>query len=83
MAFAGAGPADQYDIALPSQERSAGEISDQRLIDQCVGEHQVAQPLGQRQLGDTELVADRAHDSGHQEEAWHLGCAQETPSLQS
>jgi hypothetical protein len=35
MGLAGAGTADQYDIALLGDEPAAGEIIYQRLVDRC------------------------------------------------
>src|ERR1700730_9469835 len=60
MGFAGAGAADQDGIALLSDEPAAGEIIDQGLVDGCALELEVVEVLGQRQLGDGELVLDRA-----------------------
>ncbi len=53
-------PADQHDVALLREEAAAGEIADQRLVDRRAGEVEVVDVLGQRQLGDRELVLDRA-----------------------
>ena len=36
VAFAGAGPTDQHDVALLGQERPGGQVPDQRLIDRRV-----------------------------------------------
>src|ERR1700691_4266511 len=60
MRLAGAGSADQDDIALLSDEAAAGEITHQRLVDRRVLESDVVDVLGERQLGDGELVFDRA-----------------------
>ena len=60
MRLAGAGAADQHDVALLGEEVAAGEIADQRLVDRRAGEVEVVDVLGQRQLGDGELVLDRA-----------------------
>lgn len=58
MGFAGA--ADQDDIALIGNEGSASEIADQAIVDRRAGEVEVVDVLGQRQLGDGELVFDGA-----------------------
>ncbi|MET4803562.1 hypothetical protein ABIA96_006164 [Bradyrhizobium sp. LB11.1] len=60
MCFAGAGTADQHGVTLLGDEAAAGEIIDQRLVDGCAFELEVLEILGQRQLGDGELVLDRA-----------------------
>src|SRR5271156_6877727 len=60
MGLAGAGPADQHGIALLCDESAAGEIVDERLIDRRALELEVVEVLGERQLGDGELVLDRA-----------------------
>jgi hypothetical protein len=59
MCFAGAGTADQDGVTLLGDEAAAGEIIDQRLVDRCALELEVLKVLGQRQLGDGELVLDR------------------------
>jgi TolB-like protein len=60
MRLARSGSADQDGIALLSDEAAAGEIAHQRLVDRRVLECEVVDVLGQRQLGDRELVLDRA-----------------------
>ena len=60
MRLAGAGPADQHGIALLGDEAAAGEIVDERLVDRRALELEVVEVLGERQLGDGELVLDRA-----------------------
>src|SRR5271169_6870598 len=60
MRLAGAGPADQYDVALLSDEVAAGEVADQALIDWCAFELETIDILGQWQLRDGQLVFDRA-----------------------
>ena len=60
MGLAGAGPADQHGIALLGDEATAGEIIDERLVDWRTLEVEVIEVLGERQLGDGELVFDRA-----------------------
>ena len=60
MGLAGAGTADQNGIALLGDEATAGEIIDQRLVDWGALELEVLKVLGERQLGDGELVLDRA-----------------------
>lgn len=46
--------------ALIGDEGAAGEIADQGFVDRRVGEVEVVDVLGQRQLGDGELVFDGA-----------------------
>jgi hypothetical protein len=60
MRLAGAGSADQYGIALLGDEASAGEVIDERLVDWRALELEVVEVLGERQLGDGELVFDLA-----------------------
>ena len=60
MGFARACAADQDDIALIGNEGSASEIADQAVVDGPAGEVEVVDVLGQRQLGDGELVFDGA-----------------------
>ena len=58
MGLAGAGAADQHDVALLGDEAAAGEVIDQRPIDGRVFELEVLKVLGKRQLGNGELVFD-------------------------
>ncbi|GEC17306.1 hypothetical protein J2S34_002027 [Nitrobacter winogradskyi] len=60
MGLAGAGAADQHDVALLGDEPAASEIIDQRLVDGGALELEAIEILGERQLGDSELVLDRA-----------------------
>src|SRR5690606_28742370 len=60
MRLAGAGAADQDDIALIGDESAAGKIADQGFVDRSAGEVEVVDVFGQRELGDGELVFDRA-----------------------
>ena len=60
MGLAGAGPADQHGVALLGDEVAAGEVVHQRLVDRRALELEVVEVLGERQLGDGELVLDRA-----------------------
>ena len=60
MGLAGAGAADQHGVALLGDEATAGEVTDERLIDRRALELEVVDVLGERQLGDGELVLDRA-----------------------
>ena len=55
-----AGTADQHGVALLGDEAAAGEIIDQGLVDRRTLELEVLEVLGKRQLGDGELVLDRA-----------------------
>ena len=56
----GAGAADQHEIALVREEFAAGEVAHQGLVDRRAVEAEVVDVLGQRQLGDRDLIADRA-----------------------
>src|ERR1700716_2157624 len=60
MRFAGAGTADQDGVTMLGDEAAAGEIIDQRLVGGRALELEVLKILGKRQLGDGELVLDRA-----------------------
>ena len=60
MALAGAGPADEHGVALVGEESAGGQITDQPFVDRSAGELELGEFLGQRQLGDSELVFDRA-----------------------
>jgi hypothetical protein len=60
MGFAGSGSADQYGVALLSEEGAAGEVIDERFVDWCSFELEVVEVFGERQLGNGELVLDRA-----------------------
>jgi hypothetical protein len=60
MALARAGSSDQHGVALFGYERPAGEAAHERLIDRRSLEYEVVDVLGERQLGDGELVLDRA-----------------------
>jgi len=57
--LAGSGAADEDGIALISDKGTGGEVADQGFVDGRVGEVEVVDVLGQRQLGDGELVFDR------------------------
>ena len=58
MRFAGSGAADQHDIALGRQERSALQRAHQFLVDRAALEHERAHILDRRQLGSAHPVAD-------------------------
>src|SRR5436189_4464183 len=58
MRLAGAGPADQHGIALLGDEAAASEVIHERLVDRRTLELEVVEILGERQLGDGELVLD-------------------------
>ena len=60
MRLAGAGAADQDSVALLGDEAAAGEIAHQGLVGRRTVELEVVEVLGERQLGDSELVFDRA-----------------------
>src|SRR5947209_14170412 len=59
MAFAGAGPADQHDVALLSNEVATGQVVDERLIDWRAVELEAVKVFGEWHLGYGELVLDR------------------------
>jgi hypothetical protein len=59
MALAGSGAADQHGVALLGDESAGRQIADERLIHRRAGEVALVDVLGQRQLGDGELVLDR------------------------
>ena len=56
MGLASAGAADQHDIALLGDEATAGKVVDERLVNRRTLELEVIEVLGERQLGDGELV---------------------------
>ena len=60
MGLAGAGAADQHDVALGFEEAAHGEVADQGLVDRRGGEVEVGQLLGRRQPGGRHLVLDGA-----------------------
>ena len=53
-------PPTRTTIALLSEESAAGEVAHESLVDRRVLEREVVDVLGQRQLGDGELILDRA-----------------------
>jgi len=60
MGFAGSGAADEDGIALLGEEAAFGQIAHQAFVDGRALEVEAGNLLGQRQLGDGELVFDRA-----------------------
>src|SRR3954452_18620120 len=60
MGLASAGAADQHDVALLGDEAAGGEVVHERLVDRRALEPEAVDVLGERQLGDGELVLDRA-----------------------
>ena len=60
MALAGPGCADEHGVALLGEKGAVGERAHQRLVDRRVLEDKIVDVLGERQLGDGELVLDRA-----------------------
>ena len=76
VALAGAGSADQHDVALLLDEAAAGEVAHQCLVHRSGVEVEVVDVLGERQLGDRHLVLDRPRlllaDLGPQKIADHL-----------
>src|ERR1700761_1431918 len=59
MRLARAGSADQDDVALLGDELAAGEVAHEVLVDRRAFELEVVDILGERQLGDRELISDR------------------------
>src|SRR5271157_5563679 len=60
MRLARASSTDEDDVALLGDEAAGGEIAHESLVDRRVLEREVVDVLGQWQLGDCELVFDRA-----------------------
>jgi hypothetical protein len=60
VGLASPGAADQDGVALLREEAAAGEIAHEGLIDRRTLELEVIEILGKWQLGDGELVFDRA-----------------------
>src|SRR5271166_2864486 len=60
MRLARPGSTDEDDVALLGDEAAAGQIAHESLVDRRGFECEVVDVLGQRQLGDRELVLDRA-----------------------
>jgi hypothetical protein len=60
VSLSGSGSPDQHDVALLGDEGAAGEIANEGLVDRRVLEGEVVDVLGERQLGDGELILDRA-----------------------
>jgi hypothetical protein len=58
MAFAGA--ADQHGVALLGKKGAARQVANQCLVDRRADEVELVDVLGQRQLGDGQLILDRA-----------------------
>ena len=56
--LARAGAADQNDVALVRQELAASQVAHQGLVDRRAVKGEIVDILGQRQLGDGDLVAD-------------------------
>jgi len=60
MRLARACATDQHQIALTGQEAAAGEVAHQGFVGGRVGEDKLVDLLGERQLGDGQLVLHRA-----------------------
>src|SRR6516164_9180284 len=60
MRLASTGASDQHGVALLGEKATARLIAHPRLIDRRAGEVEVVDVLGQRQLGNGQLVLDRA-----------------------
>ena len=58
MGLAGTGAADQNGVAPLGKEGAAGEIAHKRLVDRRARELEILEILGERQLGNGELVTD-------------------------
>ena len=73
VGLAGSGAADQDHVALMGKELAAREVAHQGLVDGRAREGELVDVLGERQLGDGDLVLDRARlllgDLGLQEVA--------------
>ena len=55
VGLAGAGSANQHDIALLGDEATTGEVGDERMVDRGVLELEVVEILGERELGDSRV----------------------------
>jgi hypothetical protein len=60
MALAGAGTADEDGVALLGKEGAGCQLAYQGLVDRRAVKAEVVDILGQRQLGNGQLVLDRA-----------------------
>src|SRR3954470_12467572 len=60
VGLAGSGAADEDDVALVSQELAPGEVAHEVLVDRGSREGELGDLLGKRQLGDCDLILDRA-----------------------
>ena len=60
MALAGASPTHRDHVALLGEEVATGQVAHQLLVDRRTLEDEVGELLGERQLGNPHLVADRA-----------------------
>jgi hypothetical protein len=60
VGLTGPGSAYKHAVALLGDEAAASEGAHKRLVDRRVLEHKIVDILGQRQLGDGELILDRA-----------------------
>ena len=58
MALAGSGAADEDGVALLGKEGARCQLADECLVDRRAVEGEVVDILGQRQLGDGQLVLD-------------------------
>src|ERR1700733_13678067 len=59
MRLAGPSSADQHDVALMRQEVATDQVAHQRLVDRRACKRKLIDVLGQRQLGDGDLILDR------------------------
>ena len=59
MSLAGSGSTDNHGVTLLGKEAAAGEIANEPFVDRRVLEGEVVDVLGERQLGDGELILDR------------------------
>lgn len=60
VGLAGPGAADQDDATLVGQELAGREVAHERFVDGRAREGELVDILGERQLGDGDLVLDRA-----------------------
>lgn len=63
MGLPGSGAVDENKIALVGHEAAGGQIAHQAFVDRSAGEVERVDVLGQWQLGDGHLVADRSRPS--------------------
>src|SRR5436305_3488206 len=60
MALTGASSADQHGVALLGEKGATRQVADQCFVDRRAGKVKAGDVLSQRQLGDGQLILDRA-----------------------